>query len=55
MYEADRKVMASVDKMLGISSSSHADASETTSSVTDKIKVTALTQRPTTSCAYKKN
>jgi len=43
MYEADRKVMESVDKMLGITRTSHGLTSETPSSASEKIKITALT------------
>jgi hypothetical protein len=43
MYEADRKVMESVDKMLGITGSSNNATSETPSSASEKIKITALT------------
>ena len=55
MYEADKKVMASVDKMLGLLSSTQGSQlpSETTSSASGKIKISALTQRPTTAGAAK--
>jgi hypothetical protein len=46
MYEADRKIMASVDKMLGIMSStsgSQVPSEATSSAVSGVIKISALT------------